>query len=354
MGDFERDAIRPHCLAQVITEARQSGKIIDSNRFTSQLVAQQTWGGWIRNIGWKAVQSVGDSVLGHNPDSFTIPEVAETLMKKLIEKLKKAEPWLMQKNHKITELSSIEELEDEDNKVVFEYLCLKKLVAVVEVNDVKFMKIANDSSTEMVSFSDEDICIIKLRQTVAVLEKEIDDQENEIKNLGLKVKQLLKSDSRNSAKATLKRQKLLETKLQKKLDQKFNLEILLDEILNTHSNKTVIQSYRAGVVELRSKLKDLNAENIDEVLSDLNEVLEDGDQLSASISRNLQDESLDAEELEKELLELSKDESDLDLSKELQTSMSEEDKLLIKQLEELEVNELEPDISSIKEQKREA
>merc|ERR1712227_961998 len=206
----------------------------------------------------------------------------------------------------------------------------------VEVNEVKFMKIANDSSTEVVSFSDEDICIIKLRQTVAVLEKEIDDQENEVKNLGLKVKQLLKSDSRNSAKATLKRQKLLETKLQKKLDQKFNLEILLDEILNTDSNKTVIQSYRAGVVELRSKLKDLNAENIDDVLSDLNEVLEDGDQLSASISRNLQDESLDAEELEKELL---------DLSKELQTSMSEEDKLLIKQLEELEVNELEPVIS---------
>merc|ERR1712227_419786 len=222
----------------------------------------------------------------------------------------------------------------------------------VEVNEVKFMKIANDSSTEVVSFSDEDICIIKLRQTVAVLEKEIDNQENEVKNLGLKVKQLLKSDSRNSAKATLKRQKLLETKLQKKLDQKFNLEILLDEILNTDSNKSVIQSYRAGVVELRSKLKDLNAENINDVLSDLNEVLEDGDQLSASISRNLQDESLDAEELEKELLELSKDESDFDLSKELQTSMSEEDKLLIKQLEELEVHELEPVISSIKEQKR--
>merc|ERR1712227_821677 len=221
----------------------------------------------------------------------------------------------------------------------------------VEVNEVKFMKIANDSSTEVVSFSDEDICIIKLRQTVAVLEKEIDDQENEIKNLGLKVKQLLKSDSRNSAKATLKRQKLLETKLQKKLDQKFNLEILLDEILNTDSNKSVIQSYRAGVVELRSKLKDLNAENIDDVLSDLNEVLEEGDQLSESISRNIQDESLDAEELEKELLELSKDESDLDLSKELQTSMSEEDKLLIKQLEELEVHELEPEISFRKEEK---
>merc|ERR1712227_213324 len=222
----------------------------------------------------------------------------------------------------------------------------------VEVNEVKFMKIANDSSTEVVSFSDEDICIIKLRQTVAVLEKEIDNQENEVKNLGLKVKQLLKSDSRNSAKATLKRQKLLETKLQKKLDQKFNLEILLDEILNTDSNKSVIQSYRAGVVELRSKLKDLSAENIDDVLSDLNEVLEDGDQLSASISRNIQDESVDAEELEKELLELSKDESDLDLSKELQTSMTEEDKLLIKQLEELEVNELEPEISLRKEEKR--
>merc|ERR1712048_76570 len=210
---------------------------------------------------------------------------------------------------------------------------------------------ANENATEVVSFNDEDICILKLRQTVAALEMEIETQEDEVKNLGLKVKQLLKSDSRSSAKATLKRQKLLEAKLQKKLDQKFNLETLLDEIINTDSNKSVIQSYRAGVEELRSKLKDLNAENVDDVLSDLHEVLEEGDQLSESISRNIQDDSLDAEELEKELLELSKDERDLDLSKELQTSMTEEEKLLLKQLEELEVNELEPEISLRKEEK---
>jgi len=327
------------------------GLIIDSNRFAAGLVAQQSWGGWFRNIGWKAVQSLGDSVLGHNPESLTIPQVAENLMKKLLEKLKKEEAWLMQKHHKILELSSIELLKDEDNKVTFKYLCLKKLVAVVEVNEVRFVKIANDNSTEVVSFNDEDICIIKLRQTLAALEKEIETQEDEVKNLGLKVKQLLKSDSRSSAKATLKRQKLLEAKLQKKLDQKFNLETLLDEIINTDSNKSVIQSYKAGVEELKSKLKDLNAENVDDVLSDLHEVLEEGDQLSESISRNIQDDSLDAEELEKELLELSKDESDLDLSKELQTSMTEEDKLLIKQLEELEVNELEPEISFRKEEK---
>ena len=45
-----------HCLVQVIAESRQLGLIIDSNRFAAGLVAQQSWGGWFRNIGWKAVQ----------------------------------------------------------------------------------------------------------------------------------------------------------------------------------------------------------------------------------------------------------------------------------------------------------
>merc|ERR1712098_473509 len=147
------------------------------------------------------------------------------------------------------------------------------------------------------------------------------------------------------AKSTLKRQKLLEQNLQKKLDQKLNLETLLDEMVNTDGNKTIVNSYKTGVDELKSKLKDLNAENVDEILAELNEVLAEGDQLSDTLSRNVLEDSFDADDLEKELQDLSNQESDLDVSKELQKSLSEDDKKLLEALEQLEVNDLEPQIN---------
>ena len=244
-------------------------------------------------------------------------------------------------------------LESEESKLILQYLVLKKKVSVCEVNSSKFLKLSTDNiASQPIAFDETDVCLIKINLTIRELDIDIESKENECKNLRLKAKQLLKSDSRASAKSTLKRQKLVEDQLQKKTEQKFNLECLLDELLNAESNKTVVQSLKIGSDELKLKLKDLNSENVDEVMDDLQSVLSQGDELSESISRNIHEDSFDMEDLEKELNDLSKEESDLDLSKELQTSLSDEDKVLLEALDKLEVNELEPSIASNVDQKR--
>ena len=238
-------------------------------------------------------------------------------------------------------------LESEESKIVLQYLVLKKKVSVCEVNSSTFLKLSTDNlAAQTIVFDETDVCLIKINLTIRDLDIDIESKENECKNLRLKVKQLLKSDSRTSAKSTLKRQKMVEDQLQKKTEQKFNLESLLDELLNAESNKTVVQSLKIGSDELKLKLKDLNSENVDEVMDDLQSVLSQGDELSGSISRNIHEDSFDMEDLEKELHDLSKEESDLDLSRELQTSLSDEDKVLLEALDKLEVNELEPSIAS--------
>ena len=238
-------------------------------------------------------------------------------------------------------------LDSEESKIVLQYLVLKKKVSVCEVNSSTFLKLSTDNlAAQTIVFDETDVCLIKINLTIRDLDIDIESKENECKNLRLKVKQLLKSDSRTSAKSTLKRQKMVEDQLQKKTEQKFNLESLLDELLNAESNKTVVQSLKIGSDELKLKLKDLNSENVDEVMDDLQSVLSQGDELSESISRNIHEDSFDMEDLEKELHDLSKEESDLDLSKELQTSLSDEDKVLLEALDKLEVNELEPSIAS--------
>ena len=256
-------------------------------------------------------------------------------------------PHTLKKKIVYLEQDKLNCLESEESKIVLQYLVLKKKVSVCEVNSSTFLKLSTDNlAAQTIVFDETDVCLIKINLTIRDLDIDIESKENECKNLRLKVKQLLKSDSRTSAKSTLKRQKMVEDQLQKKTEQKFNLESLLDELLNAESNKTVVQSLKIGSDELKLKLKDLNSENVDEVMDDLQSVLSQGDELSESISRNIHEDSFDMEDLEKELHDLSKEESDLDLSKELQTSLSDEDKVLLEALDKLEVNELEPSIAS--------
>ena len=266
--------------------------------------------------------------------------------------LRSKPPQFVKNNFSFVESRSIDCLKSEDWKHTLKLLRLKNLVDTCELESGLFIKLKKSGSTENVKFDDSDICILKLKLTIDNLEKETETLEEECRKLGDKVKQLLKSDSRASAKSTLKRQKLLEQNLQKKLDQKLNLETLLDEILNTDSNKTIVNSYKTGVDELKSKLKDLNAENVEDILADLNEVLAEGDQLSDTLSRYVLEDSFDADDLEKELQNLSNQESDLDVSKELQKSLSEDDKKLLEALEQLEVNDLEPQINEVKEENK--
>jgi len=341
---FTRDGISPHCLPEVLTQSTKSGIVMDTNRFKSQLVAAGSWGSWAKNLGWRAVQSVGDSVLGHNPDSFTIPGAAEQLMERLMTMLRSEQPIFVKNNFSFVERSSIACLKNEDWINTLQLLHLKNLIDTCELESGTFIKIKKSGPMENVKFDESEKCILNLKLTICNLENETEVLEDDCRKLNDKVKQLLKSDSRASAKSTLKRQKLLEQNLQKKLDQKLNLETLLDEILNTDSNKTIVNSYKTGVDELKSKLKDLNAENVDEILAELNEVLAEGDQLSDTLSKNIQDDSFDADDLERELQNLSNQDSDLDVSKELQKSLTEDDKKLLEALEQLEVNDLEPQI----------
>ena len=258
--------------------------------------------------------------------------------------LREQPPFVERNDCLILEEKKLDFLSTEGNRQLLQYLLIKKKVSLNNVDSVQYLKVSSTSKSSKAEFDETDRCVVKLKRTIETVDKDVKNSEKEIQNLKSKVKQQLLTDSRITAKNTLKRQKMVEASLQKKLDQKFNLESILDEITNAESNKSVVKTYRTGLDELKSKLNDLSAENVDDVLNEITEVLADGDQLSQSISRNIQDDSLDMDELEEELKNLTQEESDLDLSKELKTSMTDEDKELLDALEKLEVHDLEPKI----------
>ena len=112
--------------------------------------------------------------------------------------------------------------------------------------------------------------------------------------------------------------------MKKTCDQKNNLEALRDELMNVKSNNKVIESYKYGLGELRSKMRELNSENVEEILSDIREVLEENNDISEAISNDVLGDLVDSEELEKELKFLDNDENDSDPLKSRISSNDEE------------------------------
>jgi hypothetical protein len=322
---FQRDGDIPHCLAEVLSESIKSGDFMDSNRFRASLTPQQNWGGWIKSIGVRAAQSFGDSVLGHNPEHVVIPDLAETLMRKNATEIRKRDPWLQRHNVCFQKLSGPQSEE------MLEYLGLKHMVQCCDIDSVRFIKYSCVSDN-IEPFNDSDFCLIKLKLTLETLDDEILKQEEELSNLKLKVKENLKSGSRISAKTTLKRQKMVEAKLQQKLDQQMNIETLVEELLNVDSNKSVIQSYKTGVEELKSRLSDLNTDNVEEIMDDLRDVIQESDDIGDALGAKVLNESLDEEELEKELQKLSEDGDSRD--------QTDKDRELLQALDKLDLNQL--------------
>lgn len=153
-------------------------------------------------------------------------------------------------------------------------------------------------------FSEADRGIVKTKLSLAGLEREVEQLEAGVAGQRARVKQLLQTGSRQSAKTELKRQKLLEKNLEQKLEQKLNLETMLDEILSANSNKAVANAYKTGLDTLKDTLQDESFKDLDDVRDELDEVLNSGGDMSAIISRPVQEDTLDQEELEAELSSL--------------------------------------------------
>ena len=77
---FTREGTVPYCLKEVIQDAVKTGEFTDQARYTDYIKPKTTWRSWSSNLIWNTVQSVGDRLVGHNPNNIIVPSVAEKLI----------------------------------------------------------------------------------------------------------------------------------------------------------------------------------------------------------------------------------------------------------------------------------
>jgi len=330
---FTREGIVPHCLKEVLEDAVKSGEFTDQARYTDYIKPKTTWRSWSTNLMWNTVQSVGDRLVGHNPNNIIIPSVAEKLMDDKLSILKSIEPVLKLDQCMFISEDQIRNLHNNISTELLDLLCARRVIASSLIDGKKYFKISEDNS--VIDFREKDEGVIKLMKTQHLLNEEIEDLESQAKVMENKIKQLLKTDSRQSAKSLLRRKKNIENLQNEKMNQKLNTETLLDQIIGADSNRMVLDSYRSGLGALKSSLEDKSFVDVDNLMDEIGDTLSKGEDLTVKMSKSMLDDSLSSDELEKELNDLSKEESDLDVSKELSKITSEEDEELLEMLEKL-------------------
>merc|ERR1719369_1565161 len=133
----------------------------------------------------------------------------------------------------------------------------------------------------------------------------------------------------------MKTQHLLNEEIEDLESQAKVMENKIKQLLKTDSNRMVLDSYRSGLGALKSSLEDKSFVDVDNLMDEIGDTLSKGEDLTVKMSKSMLDDSLSSDELEKELNDLSKEESDLDVSKELSKITSEEDEELLEMLEKL-------------------
>lgn len=223
----------------------------------------------------------------------------------------------------MNELVSVEE------RVLLDFLLDRKQMSCRTVGGVVFYKVVEGE--DLVSLDETDCGIIKLDQTLATLEGEIETGEEEIKALQTKAKDLMRTGSRMSAKSILRKKQMVEKNIESKLNQKMNMENILEQIRCAETNKTVVESYKSGLDALKETLADSSLESVDELVDDISDMVGKAGDLTSILSKNRLDDTSDTADLERELEELSDEETPVFKSK--------EDEELLNELENLAVED---------------
>jgi len=308
---FSRNGKSPYCLLDVLEEGVLGGAFVQPEKYLQGLRApHQTWGSWALGLGSSAVKTVGTKVFGGSVNSVLVPSVAEAIKTEIYEALLKCDRFIPS-----TRLSYLTEVQvtsvlshlkhEPSRQFSLQVLIEEKKLAKFTLDKQTFYKIATEDTADV---NEVDKGLIHLKINLDHLAAQIPTIEASIQHEKNSAKNHLKCGSRQSAKNALRRQKRLETRLDKLHSQQLNLEHIYEELISAETNNKIIQAYDAGLSAMK-KLVDVSVlDSAEETMSHLAEIIDINAQVSETISNQTDVEFGD---LEKELEDLLQDDAQM-------------------------------------------
>ncbi len=141
--------------------------------------------------------------------------------------------------------------------------------------------------------------IIKLRDSIEIIDKKISANDKRVLALEAEVKECVKTGNKPKAMAILKKKKLLTDSNVSLESQKMNLELQCMEIENLNMNKEIINSFQTSTNLIKKFHKANDIDKVEDMMDSFAENMDDLRQVTAALSRPIV--TVDEDELEAEL-----------------------------------------------------
>mmetsp|Transcript_2612 Transcript_2612/g.3990 ORF Transcript_2612/g.3990 Transcript_2612/m.3990 type:complete len:212 (+) Transcript_2612:503-1138(+) len=141
-------------------------------------------------------------------------------------------------------------------------------------------------------------------------ERHLEKQMEEAKRTAL---QKSRKGNKKAAMFQLKRKKMFEKRLNQLYGQRENVERLINAMEVVAFNKQNIERLKAGKIALEQTIKEVDVDNVEEMMEDIKESVDMADEIGEAMSRSLGNEEYDEEDLEKELEDLQNEEMEAEM-----------------------------------------
>ncbi len=200
----------------------------------------------------------------------------------------------------------------EEIHYVLLYLQQKKVATILETKSGTGVRFFESQKPESYDAS-TDMSIIQLKETVQVLENQINEMQNAVDTCMEKAREHVKKDQKTNSKFELRRKKMLEEALVKRGQMAENSTKLLNNIQDVKSEMDVLDALQAGAKTLQSYTSKLQKMNPEETINSIAEIVADYSEISELITEGMplalqmkqDDKSIDEElmELQNEIAE---------------------------------------------------
>ncbi|KAF4521130.1 hypothetical protein B566_EDAN011947 [Ephemera danica] len=310
---FERKSKVPACLADVLEALKGEGKIKLRSEILKHGFKGQSWSAWTKEMVIAKPASFAMnrlwSALGYNAaqgnvgDCYVCVEALQNRAEAMLAR-RMGDPDCHHSSSPAIELPTLlREEGGEDARLALVWLCQHGKATVDEGVQPALVRFGHH-----VTISEVDRQGASLKRQEAALRRRMHDMEEEREKCTEEAKDYLKRNMRTAAKASLRKKRELERRIDKLAEAITNVHVLLSHVEDTESNAKVLESYRSAAAALKGIFKDtgLSEDGAAATMDEVEEALEQHEDVRTLISTPVVGGGpiVDESELENELADL--------------------------------------------------
>lgn len=186
-------------------------------------------------------------------------------------------------------------LSTEDLKLILVYLEKIKQLAIIQLNDGT-MGVKLDSQVAQVTEVDRGV--LQMQVVLDQLEEQVGKLTEDVEKCVKQASEQLQAKNRPRAMAHLKKKKLLQDVLTKRMDNVHKIQQILLSIDSATTNNQVVEAFAVGVASLKHANAQHSADEVHAIMDELGDLLADQAELDKAIGANVADPNLEFDESE--------------------------------------------------------